>query len=134
MIWRDLIKITPITREKHGAVGGVCQGNCGQSRAGLSEKLNASRAHGNKKGGALWLLSWFSLRLWLMGSWALLPRGYVDDPAAAACISQWMVFCLGRNSGRSLELGWPGRGWQVYSVGVLEGSGFEAEACHSSIV
>ena len=28
---------------------------------------------------------------------------------------------------------WPGRGWRGYfSLGVLEGTGSEAEACHSS--
>ena len=36
-----------ITGEKwEGAVGGVCQGYGKQSRTGLAEKLNVSRAHG----------------------------------------------------------------------------------------
>ena len=62
-----------------------------------------------------------------------LPGGCRDDPAAAACVSQWMVFWMGRNSGHSLGLGWPGRAWQGYSsLGVLEGMTSEEEACHSS--
>ena len=43
------------------------------------------------------------------------------------------VFDGRRNSRSSLGLGWPGRGWQGHSsLGVLDGTGSEAEACHSS--
>ena len=125
MIQKDLIKITQITLEKWGgAVGGVCGGNCGQSRMGLAEKLSAPEPMEMKRGLALWLReligSWagsFSssqvlrlrLRLWLGSRWALRlrPRLFfledaLDDRAAAACISQQMVFCVGRKSGHSL--------------------------------
>ena len=62
-----------------------------------------------------------------------LPRGCLDDCAAAPCISQWMVFWMGRNFRCSLGSGWPGRGWQGYSsLGVLEETDSEAEACYSS--
>ena len=72
--------------------------------------------------------------LWLSDSWprALLPPGCLDGGATAACISQLMVFCMGRNSRHSLGSGCPGRGKQGYSLGVMERTGFEAEACHSS--
>ena len=33
-----------------------------------------------------------------------------------------------RNSGCSLGSAWPGKGWQGYSLGVLEGMSSEAEA------
>ena len=64
--------------------------------------------------------------LWLCGS--LRPGGFLDDRAAAACIAQWIIFWMGRNFGHILGLDWPGRGWKVYSLGVLEGTGSEAEA------
>ena len=80
-------------------------------------------------------MAWrFSNWLGLLGSLAgsLLPQGCLDGHAAAACTSQWTVFWIGRNSGQSPGLGYPGRGWKVYSLGVLEGIGCEAEYCHSS--
>ena len=53
----------------------------------------------------------------------------IPDHSAAAYLSQRTVFWMGRNSGCSLELGWPGRGWQGYfPLGVLEGTTSEAEA------
>ena len=68
----------------------------------------------------------------LSGSRALLPPGCLDDHAAAACISQWMVFWMERNLGHSLGLGWPGRGWPgCSSLCVLEEMTSEAEGCHS---
>ena len=87
--------------------------------------LNASRPHGNmgkeicNKRRALWL----------SGS---LPQGCLDDHLAVVYIYQQMVFGMGRNSGHSPGSGWPGRGWQGYSSSVLEGTGSEAETCHSS--
>ena len=92
-----------------------------------------------------WLRSWMPpeyMELWTrrfkikgvqrLAVWVL-PQGCLDDRAAAACISQQTVFCMGRNSGCSPGSGWPGRGWQGYpSLGVLEGTSSEAEACHSS--
>ena len=58
----------------------------------------------------------------LSGSQALsFLEDALDDHAVAACISQKTVFWMGRNSGHSLGSGGPGRGWQVYSLGVLEG-------------
>ena len=83
---------------------------------------------------ALWLTGSLAPRLALLVYLPLLPHGCLDDGAAAACISQQMVFWMGRNSGCSLGLGWPGRGWQGYSLGVLERTGYETEACHSSKV
>ena len=80
--------------------------------------LNASRPHGNmgkeicNKRRALWL----------SGS---LPQGCLDDHLAVVYIYQQMVFGMGRNSGHSPESGWPGRGWQGYSLGVLEGTGLK---------
>ena len=63
---------------------------------------------------------------------SLLPRGCLDDHAAAAGLSQQTVFWTGRNSGRGPGLGWPGRGWQGYSsLGFLEATSSEAENCHS---
>ena len=102
---------------------------------GLAEKLKASRVHGNQKGVGS-LASGLSLAptgsLWLLGSQALLLQGCLGDCAAAAWISQWTVFWMGRNSGHSLGSGWPGRGCQVYFLGILEGMSSGAKACHSS--
>ena len=87
--------------------------------------LNASIPHGNmgkeicNKRRALWL----------SGS---LPQGCLDDHLAVVYIYQQMVFGMGRNSGHSPESGWPGRGWQGYSLSVLEDRSCEAEAHYSS--
>ena len=82
----------------------------------LVDKLNASKAQGITARR-------FKIKRAETGSWALLPPGCLDDCAAAASVSQRMVFWMGRNSRRSIRLGWPGRGWQGYSsLGVLEGS------------
>ena len=57
-----------------------------------------------------------------VGSLALLLQGYLDDCTAADCISQQMVFWMGRHSGYRRGSSWPGRVWHGYSsVGVLEG-------------
>ena len=83
-------------------------------------------------------LGWDSLRSWkppeLWGSlWLSLPQEYLDDCAAAACISQGMVFWMRRISRCSLRSSWPGTGWQVYSsLGVLGGVSCEADSCRSS--
>ena len=64
---------------------------------------------------------------------SLLPQGHRVDGAAAACVSYRMLFWMGRISWCSLGSGWPGRGWRGYSsLGVLEGTSSEAEACLSS--
>ena len=59
---------------------------------------------------------------WLL---RFLPRGRLDDLAAAACISQRLAFWMGFGWEKKLRaqprLGQPGRGWQGYSLGVLVG-------------
>ena len=42
-------------------------------------------------------------------------------PKGGSLVEFWM----GRNSAHSRGSGWPGRGWQVYSLGVSEGMGSE---------
>ena len=75
----------------------------------------------------------FKIKDGLSGSPLSLPQGCLDDGAVAACVSQWTAFWMRRKSGHSLGSGWPGRGRQSYpSLGVLEGTSSEAEACHSS--
>ena len=119
LIQRDLIKSQG--RRRKGPEEDVAQGNGKQSRMG-------------------WLRSWmppehrcvrrFEIK---EGLSVLLPRVCRDDPAAAACLSQRMVFWMGRNSRCTIGSGWPGRGWKGYSsLGVLERMSYEAEACHSS--
>ena len=93
----------------------------------IKERLFGSWAGAQALSGSLWLSLALSGSLFLS-----LPRGCLDDRAAAACISQRTVFWMGRNSRLRLGSSWPGRGWQGYSLGVLEGTGFEAETCHFS--
>ena len=76
---------------------------------GLEEKLNASGLSGimgqisNKRRGD-----------WLLGS---PPPGYLDDCAAAACVSQRMVFWMREETPPTLRLGRPGRGAGVFFFG-----------------
>ena len=65
--------------------------------------------------------------------WFSFPQECLDDRAATAYISQWVVVWMGRNSRHSLRLVWPGRVRQGYSsLGVLDQTSSEVEACHSS--
>ena len=111
VIQRDLIR--SLWRSRWGVEGGGCRGNSKQFRIGLAEKLNASRTHGIMGGR-------FEIKEVLSGSgtstgrlalsWARLPQGCLDDPAAAACISQGILFWMGRNSRSSLGSGSSCRG------------------------
>ena len=66
--------------------------------------------------------------LWCSGSRAV----FSPEDAWASCCSclrlptdgNWCVFWMGEETGRSLRSGWPGRGWQGYSLAVLEGDRF----------
>ena len=76
----------------------------------MAEKLNACRGSGilrkkiwNKR-SALRLSEGHWLSLALSGSGALLPQGCLNDCAAAACVSQWVVLLMGKNSGHILGL------------------------------
>lgn len=125
------------TGEKGEAAGGVCPGEVNS----LGPEWLRSRMPPEHmelwvrifeiKDGALRqvVVGW----LWNLG--ALLPQGCLDYRAAATCVSQNAMFWTGRNSGRSLGSGWPGRRWQGYSpLAGPEGTGSEAKACLSSKV
>ena len=72
-----------------------------------------------------------------MGSWALLPQGCLDDPAAAACVSRWTARWMDLGWEKKLRaqprirLAWP-RVAGLFSLALLDGMSSETEACHSS--
>ena len=88
--------------------------------------------------GQDWLRSWMPPSLWNDETEDLKKRRVETGSLALFAQDAWRILlqlsvdCIldgRRNPGCRLGLGWPGRGWQGYSsLGVLEGTGSEAEA------
>ena len=109
-------------------------GNGKQSRMGLAEKPNVSRAHAimgqknwNKR--AIGLPYWWDLALSLA-----FPSRRTPGWSGCSCLH---FPTDGTSDGKELSMqprmGWPGRGCQGYSsLGVLDRMSSDTETCHSS--
>ena len=83
-----------------------------------------------KKGLALWLEWALRLACWLSSS--RMPECLCCSCLHVPTDGIWMDFGWEGTPGQP-GLGWPGTGWQGYSsLGVLEGTTSEAEACYPS--